>query len=59
MRIGELLKSWRNQRELTLAEMSTRTGVPLATLSRIENGIVPDGRTLAKIVGWMLEVKRA
>ena len=37
MNIGEIIHSIRNERKLTLAELSSKSGVALATLSRIEN----------------------
>lgn len=38
MRIGEVIHNLRKDKKLTLAELSMRSGVALATLSRIENG---------------------
>jgi quercetin dioxygenase-like cupin family protein/DNA-binding Xre family transcriptional regulator len=41
MRVGELIHSLRKERKMTLLELSTRSGVALATLSRMENGKMP------------------
>src|SRR3989338_3031558 len=38
MNIGEIIRNIRNERKMTLAELSQKSGVALATLSRIENG---------------------
>ncbi len=38
MNIGELIRKLRKERKLTLFELSNKSGVALATLSRMENG---------------------
>ena len=38
MHVGELVKKFRKEKRMTLLELSSRSGVALATLSRIENG---------------------
>lgn len=38
MHIGESIKTLRKQNDMTLAELSEKSGIALATLSRIENG---------------------
>lgn len=40
MNIGELLHKLRKDRKMTLLDLSRRSGVALATLSRMENGIM-------------------
>jgi len=37
MHIGEIIKKFRKEKRMTLAELSRKSGVALATLSRIEN----------------------
>ncbi|MFO1068102.1 MAG: XRE family transcriptional regulator [Geminicoccaceae bacterium] len=37
-RLGKALRAIRNQRQLTLADVSARTGVSVSTLSKVENG---------------------
>jgi transcriptional regulator with XRE-family HTH domain len=41
MKIGKRLKALRKEREITLGELSKKTGVALATLSRMENDLMP------------------
>jgi quercetin dioxygenase-like cupin family protein/DNA-binding Xre family transcriptional regulator len=38
MRVGEMIHRLRKEQKMTLLELSTRSGVALATLSRMENG---------------------
>lgn len=38
MHVGEIINRIRKEREMTLAELSEKSGVALATLSRVENG---------------------
>jgi len=40
MHVGEIIHRLRKERKMTLLELSTRSGVALATLSRVENGIM-------------------
>lgn len=40
MEIGEKIRSMRQEKRMTLAELSLKSGVAQATLSRIENGIM-------------------
>lgn len=40
MEIGERIRTIRQEKEMTLADVSAKSGVAQATLSRIENGIV-------------------
>lgn len=54
MRIGQLIRSFRAHREYNLKEMAGRIGIPISTLSRIERGQSPDGKTLAAILKWAL-----
>ncbi len=57
MKLGEILKGWREDRGLTLKEAASRMGVSLPTLSRIEHGEQMDGETLAKLLVWVLQEK--
>jgi len=38
MQVGEIIHKLRKERKMTLLELSTKSGVALATLSRMENG---------------------
>lgn len=54
MRLGQILKRWRVMSELNLRTAAKMMGTSTATLSRIERGENPDGKTLAKILRWIL-----
>jgi len=59
MKLGEVIRKWRQASDLTLKEASGRIGLSLATMSRVERGENLDGATLAKILCWLLaEVAR-
>lgn len=51
--LGALLRQQRTQLGQTLREVSAETGVPIATLSRVESGRLPDLRTFRNIVEWL------
>lgn len=53
--IGERLQRLRKQRELTLQDVFDQTGIPVATLSRIERGAakVLKSATLIALSSWM------
>lgn len=57
MRVGRLLKNYRKRNEITLRELSAQIGIGAATLMRIEQGRIPDGATLAKLLHWLMEDK--
>lgn len=57
MRIAELLKLYRKWNELTLRELGDEIGISAPTLMRIEQGRVPDGNTIAKVLFWLLDVQ--
>ena len=59
MRLGTVLRDWRAMNRLTIRQVSKQIGLPISTLSRIENGQSMDGRSVARILTWMLEAKRA
>ncbi len=50
-RIGPLLREKRRQR--ALREVAAEIGVSSATLSRVENGQLPDLQTFSKICRWL------
>jgi len=54
MRLGQILKRWRVMSELNLRTAAKMMGTSTATLSRIERGENPDGKTLAAILRWIL-----
>jgi len=52
MHVGKIIHKFRKDKKMTLGELSKRSGVALATLSRIENGIMtgtlPSHMSIAK-----------
>jgi transcriptional regulator with XRE-family HTH domain len=54
MKLGEVLRKYRVMNELTLREVGKEIGIGAATLMRLEQGHVPDGTTLAKVLQWLL-----
>lgn len=54
MKLGEVLRKYRIMNELTLREVGKEIGIGAATLMRLEQGRIPDGATLAKILNWLL-----
>ncbi|MDR3755189.1 MAG: helix-turn-helix domain-containing protein [Terracidiphilus sp.] len=55
MRIGDLLRAWRILEKMTLRGMADEIGLPLETYRRVERGDELRGRTLAKVLRWLLE----
>lgn len=51
--IGELIRAWREKRDLTVRDAAPMFGVSIATLSRIERGGQMDAPTLLKLVGLL------
>jgi transcriptional regulator with XRE-family HTH domain len=51
--LAALLRQQRQKAGLSLRELSAETGVPFATLSRVESGRLPDLTTFRSIVGWL------
>jgi transcriptional regulator with XRE-family HTH domain len=51
--LAALLRERRLRDGLSLRELSAETGVPFATLSRVESGRLPDLTTFRSIVGWL------
>lgn len=55
MRLGRVLRAYRHREEWDLRHMGHLLGISAATLLRIENGFAPEGRTLAKILNWLMQ----
>jgi len=55
MKIGPLLLRWRAAERIGVRELAKQIGLSYSTLSRVENGEEPSGKTLAAILRWMLE----
>jgi transcriptional regulator with XRE-family HTH domain len=52
-RLGEMLRTTRRQKRLSLRDLADQTGVSFNTLSRVERGHVPDLRNLRRITDWL------
>lgn len=55
MRIGELIKLYRAFEDFNIRDFAKELEISSATLSRVERGENMDGKTLAKIMNWMLK----
>ena len=53
--LGRVLYAWREKEGLTIREAAKMIGLSYSTLSRIENGMSVDGRTLKKLLIWLLQ----
>lgn len=51
--LGPLLAQRRAELNLSLRDVSAQSGVPVATLSRVEQGRTPDLATFRRIVEWL------
>jgi transcriptional regulator with XRE-family HTH domain len=59
MKLGYVLNRYRVISELSLRDLGAEIGIGAATLMRLEQGRVPDGETLAKILTWLLTKERS
>lgn len=53
--LAQLIKQYRWACKIGVRELANDIGVSAATISRIENGEMPDGNTLRKILIWLLK----
>ena len=51
--LGPLIQQRRSELGISLREASAQAGVPLATMSRVEQGRTPDLTTFRRIVQWL------
>jgi transcriptional regulator with XRE-family HTH domain len=51
--LGPTLRAARRSKRLSLRDLADQTGVSLNTLSRVENGHVPDLKNFRRIVDWL------
>jgi len=56
--LAEVLKQWRWSEKLTTREAALWIGLTNSTYSRMENGKPTDGKTLSKIIIWLLSERR-
>lgn len=54
MRIGLVLRLWRQANGLSQEKVAFQMGVSQPALSRLERGGNPDGETLAVVIRWLL-----
>ena len=54
MRLGSVLKIWRRSERIGIRDAARILHVSSATLSRIERGKAIDGKTLVKLLDWLL-----
>jgi transcriptional regulator with XRE-family HTH domain len=59
MKLGYVLNRYRVISELSLRDLGAEIGIGAATLMRLEQGRVPDGETLAKILTWLFTKERS
>jgi len=55
--IGEVLRAWRMHNEIGIRVAAKMIGTSAATLSRIERGEAMDGKTMYKLISFLLEVR--
>ncbi len=53
MRMGALLRAWREKNDLTVRQVAPIVGVSIATLSRIERGEQIDAATQLKLIVFL------
>ena len=54
MRLSGVLREYRWARKIGLRDLAEAIGVSSATLSRIERGDMPSGKSLSLILQWLL-----
>lgn len=54
MRLGKIIKGWRESQRLGVRAVASDIGISHGTLSRVERDENVDGKTLIKILFWLL-----
>lgn len=54
MRLGKIIKGWRDSQRLGIRAVAADIGISHGTLSRVERDENVDGATLIKILFWLL-----
>ena len=54
MKLGEMIKAYRQKRDLSLTETAEQIGIAKSTLHRIEVGKDCDLPSLFKLLNWMI-----
>ena len=57
MKIGEVMRKWRVVNERNLRDVAREIGIGAATLLRIEQGKMVDGKTILKVISWLFDSK--
>jgi transcriptional regulator with XRE-family HTH domain len=58
MILGELIKSWRKDHEVSLREAAKMMGLDLNALHRLEHGKTCDGENLVRVLKWTFGAAR-
>jgi transcriptional regulator with XRE-family HTH domain len=54
MRVGAVIRGWRERERYGIREASKMIGVSASTLSRVENGKAMRGKELIKLWDWLM-----
>jgi transcriptional regulator with XRE-family HTH domain len=52
--LGEVINCWRTIRRMGVREAAKIIGISHSTLSRVENGKPADGKTVVRLLDWLL-----
>ena len=55
LRLSEVIREYRWAKRIAVKDIAAAIGVSSATINRIENGDMPSGQTLSRILRWLLE----
>ncbi len=58
MRIGAIIRGWRERQGIGLRAVADEIGTSPATLSRLELGDSVDGTTMVKLMFWLFGDKK-
>lgn len=53
MKLGELIRLYRNIENIGIRDLAKELGISYSTLSRVERGEMMDGKTLAALLHWL------
>lgn len=58
MILGQVIKSWRKDQDVSLREAAKMMGLNLNALHRLENGRTCDGDNLVRVLKWLFNVPK-
>ena len=58
MILGDVIKSWRKEHDVSLREASKQIGLNLNALHRLENGKIGDGENLVRVLTWLFLIQK-